>query len=239
MVSGRQGATVKWRMTVRVLLVEDDPSIAAGLAQVLTGQDYAVDWQQSGGAAIAAAEVTDPDIVLLDLGLPDMDGIEVCRILRNAHAGISIIILTARNQEIDTVLGLDAGADDYISKPFRLAELLARLRAQERRREERHTAEVRAGAIEVDRLGRRVTVAGRELSLSPKEFDLLALLVENSGRAVTRERIVDQVWDENWYRSTKTVDMHIVTLRRKLAEAGAAGAHITTLRGVGYRLDAS
>ena len=135
------------------------------------------------------------------------------------------------------MLGLDAGADDYVTKPFRLAELLARLRAHERRRERIGGLNLRAGEIDVDVEGRRVTANGNELVLTPKEFDLIALLCRKSGKVLSRERIMDVVWDEHWFRSTKTLDMHVVSLRRKLADAGAT-AHITTLRGVGYRLDA-
>ncbi len=228
----------KGHLTVRILLVEDDESIGGGLTQVLVRQGYEMDWQTTGETALVAAETAEPDLVLLDLGLPDVDGVQLCRTLRSAYPALVIVIVTARDAEIDVVLGLDAGADDYITKPFRLSELLARLRSHERRRQ-LDQSELTVGDIEIDRAGRRVSVRGHEVNLSPKEFDLLALLASESGRAVTRERIVDAVWDTNWYGSTKTLDMHIVALRRKLAEAGATAARITTLRGVGYRLDIS
>lgn len=224
-------------VTARVLVVEDDPGIGGSLAQVLSQNGYDVDWQQTGEAAIEAAAAHEPEVALLDLGLPDIDGVEVCRVLRASHPLMAIIALTARDAEIDVVLGLDAGADDYITKPFRLAELLARLRSHERRRERSGSSALQAGDIEVDRRTRRASVRRQELSLTPKEFDLLALLVGESGNAISRERIIDVVWDEHWYKSTKTLDMHIVSLRRKLAEAGPIAARITTLRGVGYRLD--
>ena len=228
----------KGHLTVRILLVEDDESIGGGLTQVLVRQGYDVDWQTSGEAALVAAETAEPDLVLLDLGLPDIDGVDLCRTLRTAHPALVIVMVTARDAEIDVVLGLDAGADDYITKPFHLSELLARLRSHERRRQLDQSG-LTVGDIDIDRAGRRVSVHGHEVNLSPKEFDLLALLASENGRAVTRERIVDRVWDTNWYGSTKTLDMHIVTLRRKLADAGATAARITTLRGVGYRLDVS
>jgi DNA-binding response OmpR family regulator len=228
----------KGHLTVRILLVEDDESIGGGLTQVLVRQGYEVDWQTTGETALVAAETAEPDLVLLDLGLPDIDGVELCRMLRSAHPALVIVMVTARDAEIDVVLGLDAGADDYITKPFHLSELLARLRSHERRRQ-LDQSELTVGDIDIDRAGRRVSVHEHEVNLSPKEFDLLALLASESGRAVTRERIVDAVWDPNWYGSTKTLDMHIVALRRKLADAGATAARITTLRGVGYRLDIS
>jgi DNA-binding response OmpR family regulator len=226
-------------VAVLVMVIEDDASIGSSLVQVLSQHGYEVQWERTGESAITAAAERPPEIALLDLGLPDMDGVEVCRQLRASHPRVAIIVVTARDTEIDVVLGLDAGADDYVTKPFRLAELLARLRAHERRRERLGGVTVRAGEIDIDMDGRRAAVNGNELTLSPKEFDLLALLSRDSGKVLSRERIIDVVWDEHWFRSTKTLDMHIVNLRRKLADAGATMAHITTLRGVGYRLDVS
>lgn len=224
-------------VAVRVILVEDDASIGSSLAQVLSHHGYVVDWQRTGEAGISAAAGQPPDVVLLDLGLPDVDGFEVCRALRAAHPSVAIIVLTARDTEIDVVLGLDAGADDYVTKPFRLAELLARLRSHERRQQRGDGIGLHAGEIDIDREGRRASVRGTELILSPKEFDLLTLLAGESGRVLSREHIINVVWDENWFGSTKTLDMHIVSLRRKLTGAGATVTRITTLRGVGYRLD--
>jgi DNA-binding response OmpR family regulator len=226
-------------MGARILLIEDDEGIGSSLAGVLEGQGHAVRWRRGGRDGLAAAEEEAPEVVLLDLGLPDLDGVEVCRRLRGAHPGVAIIVVTARDAEVDVVVGLDAGADDYVTKPFRLAELLARLRAQERRLgARRDQGPLRAGGLELDVEARRATGPGAELALTPKEFDLLSLLLAECGRAVTRERIIELVWDEHWYGSTKTLDMHIVALRRKLAAAGETTARITTLRGVGYRLDA-
>jgi DNA-binding response OmpR family regulator len=218
----------------RILLVEDDDAIATGLARVLDTQGYGVRRLARGGPAPAAA--VDVDLVVLDLGLPDVDGIDVCRKLRAARPELAILILTARDQELDVVAGLDAGADDYLIKPFRLSELLARVRAHLRRAAAGapvdHDPELRARDIVVDRGARRAWRAGAPLELRPKEFDLLALLIAEAGRAVTRERIMRDVWDTEWLGSTKTLDTHILALRSKLgAEA------ITTLRGVGYRLE--
>jgi DNA-binding response OmpR family regulator len=175
--------------------------------------------------------------VLLDLGLPDLDGVEVCRRLRAQVPMTTIVILTARSDEIDVVLGLDAGADDYVTKPFRLAELLARVRAHLRRARPDDGERMKVGDLDVDVAARRASLGAHDLELRAKEFDLLALLVGEAGRVLTRERIMAEVWDEHWYGSTKTLDMHISSLRRKLGDGGGA-PRITTLRGVGYRLEA-
>jgi DNA-binding response OmpR family regulator len=223
----------------RILVVEDDVTLGGGLRQALTAQGYRTAWAQTGTEALELAH--DPhDLVLLDLRLPDMDGVQLCRRLRAAQPGLVIVMLTARREEIDVIVGLDAGADDYLTKPFRLAELLARIRAHTRRLESAGPAgRLVVGDLELDRTARRAWLAGRELDLRPKEFDLLALLMAEAGRAVARERIMAEVWDEHWFGSTKTLDMHIVALRRKLEEPAARAGRITTLRGVGYRLEQS
>ncbi|MEA2362535.1 MAG: hypothetical protein QOD71_1680 [Thermoleophilaceae bacterium] len=220
-----------------ILLVEDDEAIASGLVRVLDSQGYAVQRLARGGPAPAAA-VGDIGLVILDLGLPDVDGIDVCRKLRAARPELAILILSARDQELDVVAGLDAGADDYLVKPFRLSELLARVRAHLRRAAEAapddRAAPLRAGELRVDLGARRAWRGDEELVLRPKEFDLLALLVAEAGRVVTRERIIREVWDTDWMGSTKTLDTHILGLRQKIG----TGA-IATLRGVGYRLEDS
>jgi DNA-binding response OmpR family regulator len=219
-----------------ILLIEDDEAIAASLVAVLTAEGHRVRWHTRGEPALQAARSQPPDLVLLDLGLPDMDGVQVCRALQELDAPPAVVMLTARSEEMDVVLGLDAGADDYLTKPFRLAELLARVRAHLRRRQAAANVRVTSGALTVDVGARRAWFGEQELTLRPKELDLLALLVGEAGTAVTRERIMSEVWDVNWFGSTKTLDQHVLWLRQKLAAAGADDA-ITTLRGVGYRLE--
>jgi DNA-binding response OmpR family regulator len=218
-----------------ILVVEDDESIGSGLERVLASQGYAVRRLARGLPAPAAAD-DEIGLVILDLGLPDIDGIDVCRRLRAARPELAILIVTARDQELDVVAGLDAGADDYLVKPFRLSELLARVRAHMRRtavaEPDERDEPMRTGVVVVDRAARRAWWRGEEVSLRPKEFDLLTLLVAEAGRVVTRERIMREVWDTDWLGSTKTLDTHVLALRNKL-EAEA----ITTLRGVGYRFE--
>jgi DNA-binding response OmpR family regulator len=214
----------------RVLLVEDDHDIAEPLARALTREGY--DVRTAGDGRIALQEVLDapPDLIILDVGLPGMDGLEVCRHVRDVRPQVPILMLTARDGELETVAGLDAGADDYVTKPFRLSELLARVRAMLRRSA---PPEVAAGDVRVDETSRRAYRGARELDLSPKEFDLLTLLVREAGRAVTRERIMDEVWDVNWFGSTKTLDMHMSWLRKKLGDPPL----IATVRRVGFRFE--
>jgi DNA-binding response OmpR family regulator len=180
--------------------------------------------------------------MLLDLNLPDLDGIEVCRRLRARASDTTIVMLTARHDEIDVVVGLEAGADDYVTKPFRLAELLARVRAHLRRPRTASDAappeRVQIDDLDVDFGARRAFVAEVEIGLRPKEFDLLALLALEAGRVVTREQIMSDVWDEHWFGSTKTLDTHVSALRRKLGRRRDGEDRITTLRSVGYRLEA-
>jgi DNA-binding response OmpR family regulator len=226
-------------MTAEVLLVEDDAIIGRSLEQALGGAGYTVTLAVDGATARTAFKRLVPDLVLLDLGLPDADGVDLCREFRASAPATSIIVLTARQEEADVVVGLDAGADDYVTKPFRLAELLARVRAHLRRPESQASVELlRAGDVEVDVAARRAWAGTRELALRPREFDLLVLLTAEVGRAVTRERIMDEVWDENWYGSTKTLDVHISALRRKLGDGSSpTRPTITALPRVGYRLD--
>ena len=226
-------------MEPQVLVIEDDPTIGRSLQQALGGQGYVVTLAADGMSARQAVVRALPDLILLDLGLPDVDGIELCRELRAAAPTTAILVLTARQEEMDIVLGLDAGANDYITKPFRLAELLARVRAHLRRPDE-HTSGQNTviGDLRIDLDARGVWAGDRELALRPREFDLLALLASEAGRAVTRERIMDECWDDHWQGSTKTLDVHISQLRAKLAEGtGPERPTITVLRRVGYRLD--
>ncbi len=214
-----------------ILLAEDDEGIRVPLVRALEREGYDVEAVASGRDAVAAGIGGDHDLLLLDIGMPGVDGLEVCRRVREGRPSVPIVFLTARQGERDAVGGLDAGADDYVTKPFRLAELLARVRSQLRR----VTAErFGAGDVTVDVAARRAWRADEELELSPKEFDLLALLVREAGRVVTRERIMSEVWDENWFGSTKTLDMHVSWLRRKLGEDAS---RLVTVRGVGLRFE--
>lgn len=216
---------------MQVLVVEDDDAIAEPLVRGLEREGFAAERVATGADALAA---TRPDVVLLDLGLPDLDGYEVCRRLR-AESDVAIIVITARGDEVDRVVGLELGADDYLVKPFGFRELVARIRAVTRRRGGRgdEPAEVvRHGDLEVDNRTRRVTRAGDELSLTRKEFDLLALLASDPGATRTREEILETVWDAHWYGPTKTLDVHIASLRKKLGDPTL----IETVRGVGFRL---
>jgi DNA-binding response OmpR family regulator len=221
----------------KVLLAEDDPAISDPLARALRREGYDVDVCTDGASALEEA-LDHPDLLVLDLGLPTMDGLEVCRRLRQAGSQVPVLVLTARADEVDTVVGLDAGADDYVTKPFRLAELLARSRALLRR----HAVE--APEVEVDPLlhvdpeGRRVFLRGEEIILTGKEFELLSVLVDNEGKVVSREKLMRDVWNSAWYGSTKTLDMHISVLRRKLGDDAAHPRYITTIRGLGFRFDA-
>ncbi|MEP6623571.1 MAG: response regulator transcription factor [Acidimicrobiia bacterium] len=224
-----------------ILVVEDDDAIGKALVGALTAQGFRVDLTASGNQALASSVTERPDLVLLDLGLPDLDGVEVCRRLRALDESLPIVILTARHSEIDVALDLDAGANDYVTKPFRLAELLARVRAHLRRSVTTSaTTRIELGDVVIDRDARRVFVGSEEVDLRAREYELFVFLAEAAGSAVTRERIMTEVWDSNWFGSTKTLDMHISSLRRKLSETvggeGAAG-RITTLRGVGYRFE--
>jgi len=219
---------------MRVLLVEDDADIAAPLVRGLEREGFLVTHSETGVGALAASDGPDaPDVVLLDLGLPDLDGFEVCRRMRSGSE-VPIIVVTARGDEVDRVVGLELGADDYVVKPFGFRELVARIRAVTRRAPTR-VADATAthfGALVVDRRTRRVLLRDDELMLTPKEFDLLAALAEDPGAACSRQHLLDVVWDPHWYGPTKTVDVHVANLRRKLGDA----AWIETVRGVGYRL---
>ncbi|TAK71265.1 MAG: response regulator transcription factor [Actinomycetota bacterium] len=223
----------------RVLLAEDDPDIAVPLTRVLQREGYEVAVVATGGAALAAVRRARPAVVLLDLGLPDMDGLDVCRRLRGAGDDIAILILTARADPADLVVSLDAGADDYVSKPFRTPELLARVRALVRR----STAPdvVQTGLLRIDPAARRVRIGDHEIALTPKEFELLLVLATKHGTTISREQLVHDVWHVTWAGATKTVDVHVSALRRKLAYGAEPGRRgnpvITTVRGIGYRLD--
>ena len=217
----------------QVLLVEDDDAIAAPLERALRREQHEVRRTASGEQGLTLAKTGDYDVILLDLDLPDLDGLEVCRRLRRAGSKVGILILTARGDEQDRVIGLDVGADDYLSKPFSVAELSARVRALLRRSPRAVSG---ADVFRVDTAARRVHVGAHELALSVKEFDLLVALHSRLGQVVTRETLMEQVWDGSWYGSTKTLDVTIARLRSKLVEAGSP-LQIMTSRGVGFRLE--
>jgi DNA-binding response OmpR family regulator len=215
-----------------ILLVEDDDAIAEPLARALDREGHEVTRVAEGQAALDVVAAAPVDLVLLDLGLPDLDGLDVCRRLRDRGSDVAVMMLTARGEELDRVVGLDVGADDYLPKPFSLAELLARVRALLRRAAPAAPA---APGLRVDQAARRVWVDGDEVQLTPKEFDVLALLAREAGSVVTRERLMEEVWDTNWFGSTKTLDMTLARLRQKLGEQ--AQERLRTVRGVGYRLE--
>jgi two-component system response regulator RegX3 len=216
---------------MRLLVVEDDPTIAEPLRRGLVRQGFDVDLAGTGAQALAAGEC---DLVLLDLGLPDMDGRDVCRQLR-ARSGVPIIVVTARGDEIDRVILLELGADDYVVKPFGFRELLARIRAVLRRTSAGPAqappgSRIDAGLLQIDTRTRNVTYDGRPVTLTPKEHDLLVYLARDPDVVHTREQIIENVWDDNWWGSTKTLDVHVASLRKKLAPET-----IETVRGVGFR----
>jgi len=223
-------------VTAHLLLVEDDDDIAGPLAGALAREGYSVERAATGALALSRAVAAAPDVVILDLGLPDLDGLEVCRRLRLSKPSLPILMLTARVEEVDAIVGLDAGADDYMTKPFRVAELLARLRALRRRVSSGAVVEA-AGGVRVDARSRRAWRESEELQLTPKEFELLELLVREAGDLVTRERIMAEVWQTSWVGSTKTLDVHVSALRRKLGDDGAHPSLLKTVRGVGLRFE--
>jgi DNA-binding response OmpR family regulator len=220
---------------VRLLIAEDDEAIIEPLTRALTREGYDVETVGDGLEAARRGIEEDHDLLVLDIGLPRIDGLEVCRRVRAVRPRVPIMILTAQGTELDVVVGLDAGADDYVAKPFRLSELLARIRSLLRRAA---PSELSARSVRVDADSRRAWLEDRELELTPKEFDLLALLISEAGRVITRDRIMAAVWDENWFGSTKTLDMHVSWLRRKLGDDANAPRLLTTVRGVGFRFEA-
>ena len=228
------------RMVQDVLVVEDEEDIAVPLMRTLEREGNAVNRVAGGADAIAFAVDNGPAVVILDLGLPDMDGLDVCRQMRAGGFEGGIIMVTARAGELDRVVGLDVGADDYLAKPFGLAELLARVRALLRRSgapaTQDDTTVTTASGLRIDAASRRVHLNEREIALTAKEFDVLAVLASNHDKVVPRETLMNQVWDQNWYGSTKTLDVTIGRLRSKL-EAAEAGEKVVAIRGVGFRLE--
>ncbi|WP_063736768.1 response regulator transcription factor [Streptomyces sp. RTd22] len=228
---------------MRLLLIEDDDRLAGPITEGLARYGFTVDRARTGADGLAGAD-EDPHLVLLDLGLPDMDGLDVCRRLR-ARSSIPIIMITARGEEADRIVGLELGADDYVAKPFGVRELVARIRAVTRRTAGHlvpadapapagtsGAGPQRLGSLEIDRRTREVRLDGGDVALSPREFDLLAYLAQDPGAVHSRQQIMDTVWDPHFFGPTKTLDAHVAALRRKLGDP----AWITTARGVGFRL---
>lgn len=221
----------------KVLLVEDDLAISDPLVRALTREGYDVRPHGTGSGALD--DLAGADLVILDLGLPDMDGLDVARSIRSQGLTLPILILTARSDEVDMVVGLDAGADDYVTKPFRLAELLARVRALLRRGrgDAAETDVLSAQDVRVDIAAHRAWVGDKELHLTGKEFDLLQILVREVGSVVSRETLMDQVWGADSAQSTKKLDMHVSWLRRKLGDDANEPTYISTVRGMGFRFE--
>ena len=231
------GLTESAPARVLVLLVEDEESISEPFARALARVGFRTRVARTGSEAIELASTLAPDVVLLDLALPDQDGRDVCRRLRQG-SGVPIIMVTASGALTDRVVGLELGADDYVVKPFSVAEVVARIRAVLRRVQPSGSADPRKaiGELSIDLPARRVWRGEQEVDLTRKEFDLLARLVQDAGRVVTREALMSDVRDMNWFGSTKTLDVHIAWLRRKLGDDPAHPTYIHTVRGVGFRL---
>ena len=220
-----------------VLLVEDEPSIAEPLAEAIGREGFETKVAGTVAESLALAAQIEPDLVLLDVMLPDGSGFDVCRELRQ-RSQVPIIMLTARGEETDRIVGLELGADDYIVKPFSAREVVARIRAVLRRAGEGAAAPdgpIEIGPLRLDRARRGAVLDGEELDLTRKEFELLELLMSEAGSVITRERLIDEVWDVNWFGSTKTLDVHVSGLRRKLADSSHSPRFIHTVRGVGFR----
>lgn len=222
----------------KVLVVEDEPSLVATLSYNLRKNGFDVVSATDGAAGLQAARRDRPDVVVLDLMLPKMDGLEVCRRIRG-DSDVPILMLTAKGEELDRVVGLEMGADDYLTKPFGMRELMARVRALLRRsgarRAEGDGGQITAGAIEIDPRGRTVRRDGADVALKPKEFDLLTFLARNPGQVFTREQILERVWGYDFFGGSRTVDVHMRWLREKVEVEPARPAHLLTVRGVGYK----
>ena len=231
MVSGDTISSMK----TRILLVEDEDAISEPLAEHLTKEGFAPEVAATVAQAQASLDRNDPDLILIDVMLPDGDGRDLCRDVRKS-SDVPIIMLTARGEELDKVLGLELGADDYIVKPFSARELTARIRAIMRRgKPTARLGPIEVGDIHLDPASRTVTRHGEPVELAAREFDLLHMLMASAGQVLRREQIMDEVWDPHWFGPTKTLDVHISWLRKKLEEDPSQPRYITTIRGVGFR----
>ena len=220
-----------------ILIVEDEESITTPLAEALERDGFKPEIAHTVADALGRGRTLRPDLVLLDIGLPDGSGLDVCRELRST-SNVPIIILSARGEEADRVVGLELGADDYVVKPFSAREVIARIRAVLRRTSAPSGAAegpIEVGDVRLDPTRRSASLNGEPLELARKEFDLLALLMQEAGAVVSRERLIDEVWDVNWFGSTKTLDVHVSALRKKLADDATDSRYIHTVRGVGFR----
>lgn len=228
-------------LVTKVLLVEDERSIAEALSVSLEAEGFQVVWVANGAEAVNTWERVRPDLIVLDVMLPGMSGTEVCRVVRS-RSQVPIIMLTARDTEVDRVVGLELGADDYVTKPFSSRELIARIRAVLRRGNLGGAVEiddppVEAGGVRIDRARREMHVDHELVELAPKEFDLAAMLVEHAGRVLTRQQLIDEVWGSDYVGDTKTLDVHVRRLRRKIERDPAMPLRIQTIRGIGYRFN--
>jgi DNA-binding response OmpR family regulator len=220
-----------------ILIVEDEESITTPLAEALERDGFTAEIAHTVADALGRGRALRPDLVLLDIGLPDGSGLDVCRELRSS-SNVPIIILSARGEEADRVVGLELGADDYVVKPFSAREVIARIRAVLRRASSPAAPSegpIEIGNVRLDPARRTASIDGTALELARKEFDLLALLMREAGTVVQRERLIDEVWDVNWFGSTKTLDVHVSALRKKLDDDAADSRYIHTVRGVGFR----
>lgn len=230
-------------MSGRILVVEDEDAIAAFVATALEREGYAVTRVRTGREALSHVQGSAPDLVLLDLMLPgDVDGLQVCQAIRRSDAYVPIIMVTAKDEDVDKVVGLELGADDYITKPFNTRELLARVRAVLRLvssgRGTQHRERLRIGPLEIDVAGRDVRVEGHPISLTPKEFDLLVVLARSRGRVFGRETLLQQVWGYDYLGDSRTVDVHVQRLRRKLEPNPRHPRYLLTVHGIGYKFAA-
>jgi two-component system, OmpR family, response regulator RegX3 len=224
----------------RILLIEDEASIAEPLAAALRREGFEVETAATAARGRERFNDASPDLVLLDVMLPDGDGRDLLREFRARSSRVPIVMLTARGEEMDRIVGLELGADDYVTKPFSAAELVARLRAVLRRATPPSVAHeagaiLEVGEVRMDLEKRAVTLRGEPVALTLKEFDLLRVLLENAGRLVTRQKLIADVWQENWYGPTKTLDVHVSGLRKKLGDDAAEPRYVRTIRGVGFR----
>lgn len=220
-----------------ILIVEDDPTLRQSLSKALRTHGYDVEGLEHAGRLQERVADETPDLVILDVMLPGIDGLSACRALRTAGSEVPVLMLSARSGDLDKIVGLESGADDYVTKPFSTGELVARVRALLRRVPAVPVTSLAAGDLAIDLIGRRVTRDGEELRLTHKEFDLLAELVRNEGVVLSRDLLLEKVWGYDYFGDSRTVDVHIRWLRKKIEEDPSQPERITTVRGVGYRFD--